>query len=797
MQLASEIIEDALLTLRASRVNYVGNERPEESAKLSVAIVECEKWLTEATEREASFLTYEQYQQAFRAKHIQPFLDACPQAAEAVERIYDEWLSKRQPGAKTTSAIESELDDARETLATALEEDNLKMVGSALRVILPLTRRIETNRLKTGYYVGFSDVADTERQLGEQIIEAAYKVVTGRAIRLRHDTGKYSVGGFVRIDADYHDEPDWFNVCDSIDAEAAATSNVLKAIYNSSLTVPSRWAAARIKLYIEGDLIGYGTQDFPWAKDILDARGNPGERGTLKLYFLKPTQVGGSTSCFIRVLFELDYRGRDSLVYVPDESAARKLNLRLQNLIDSSDYLKGRVDATSETKSVGMATLYIEGARGITARRSTPAAVIFIDEFDLIAPEHAEEITRRLTGAKHGLELCVSTPSTPGCGIDALVERYQAQREHFVSECPYCLSQITLDYPSAFHREGEFENDPLCNKSYVQCPKCESKLDPATKQLMLADGRWELVDPTQVRTNTRVFQGLNHLYSSVVTAEDFARASLRTGEAAVKEFNNSNLGRTYVEARGQIYLATLLKAISPNYSMGDAKPSLVNLDGPPRLLLIDQGRPHSAVVVEYRVGKREDWHSSHLDRYQCRVLWAEKVYEKIRLDELAFGFGVWSCIIDADPDNTLPGFLLHNPNRHLHSHGYVVAARALDNWNTPSGIETPEIGKDDTLPRLAFVNIHRTQYYAAAIRRTLAGNLVLPSDISNGFIEECQNVILTHIPDPTGSPRLYARARDGKPHDFLSCLQLGEVGLELLSKNRIGVVVRMPETFRI
>jgi hypothetical protein len=796
MKLCTETFDEILHQLRTLRTELTTAGDTAEATSVSRLTSECESWISAAHRRESEFLPFEVYHERFRSQHIEPFLNACPSVAEQVNKLVDDWFNDQKPASKN-DPVEAELADAMEALADAVADCDHRAAINAAKVIMPLARRLETKRLKLGDYISLNEAAKGERDLAESIIKLAYEAVTGRAVRLRKDTGKDSLGGYVRVDGDYQDSPEWFGICDSIPADAVSSSSLLTAIFNSSLSVPSRWAAARVRLYVDGDLVPYSTADFPWCLSILDAR-NP--RGPLKLFILKSTQVGITTALFLRVLFEVDYCGRTAIFYMPDEAATKKLNIRLENLIEGSPYLSARIVQTSEAKRIGMATLHLEGSRGFSAGRSQSSDVIVLDEFDLFDPANAEEIGRRLTGSKRGLEICASTPRYPGCGIDGLVERFQAQREAFKATCPFCYETIQLDYPDAFERFGEYENDPACADSYIKCPKCHERIDPETKTEMLADGKWELVDPKQQRGNVRVFQGLNHLYSNSVTAEDLARASLRFGEAATREFHNSNLGKPYVEARGQILLKTLVNSISPKYSMAQHElfPS-IKLDDPPRLLLVDQGRPASVVVAEYRIGKREDWHSSNLDRFVCRVLWAEKVdqHRKIRLDEIAYNFSVWSCCVDADPDETLPGFLLHSPQRHLHSAGYVVAIRSLDQWTTPEGIETPGVPKGDSLPRLSLVNVHRTQYYAAAIRRANAGNVILPSDISNQFIDELQNMILTHRPDPTGSPRLYAKARDGKPHDYLSCLQLGEVGLQLLNEHRIGVVVRQPATFRI
>jgi hypothetical protein len=485
----------------------------------------------------------------------------------------------------------------------------------------------------------------------------------------------------------------------------------------------------------------------------------------------------------------LDYRGRDAIYYVPDESAAKKLNIRLENLIASSEYLAARINATSEAKRVGMATLHIEGSRGVSAGRSTPAAIIVLDEYDIFDPANAEEIAKRLTGAKNGLEICASTPSLPGCGIDGLVERFSEQLEVFKAPCPHCFERITLDYETCFHREGEYENDPKCEQSYIKCSSCGEQINADDKRIMLSVGSWQLADATKDRrAETRVLTGLNHLYSATVTEEALARASLKTGEAAVREFHNSNLGKTYVEAKGEITRQVLESSLSTKFSMRSPNyPRSIDPTQPPRFLTIDQGRPHSAVVCEFHSTVRKPWHSTYTDGYRCKVLHVEKVSEKSRLDSIARDWQIWGIVMDIDPDDTLPGYLMFGRDRFANSHGFVVGARALDSWNTFEGLETPGVEADEPLPPLAYITFHRSHYYARAIDRVNSGYLTLPQDCPTQFAEELTASVKTHRLDPTGNQRLYVAKKSGKPNDYLSCLQLSEIALELHLRRKIGL----------
>lgn len=787
--LASEVFQTVLQQLRSLRTELTTTGDTDAATKVSRITSEAEKWIAEAEQREAAFAPSTKYQQDFYSRHIEPLTIACPGAAYEVVEEFTDWATGRFPDAKPASALEDELADALTALDDAVGDCDEKAAINAAKVIMPLARRLESSRLKSGEYVVLADATQAERELAERLIPVAYAAVTGRSIRLRADTGKHNVGGYVKIDAKYQDSPEWFAVCDALPAEAVARSTVLAAVFNSSLTVPSRWAHARIRLYVEGELQPYTTDEYPWCLEILD------ERKAKKIYVLKSTQVGVSTVMFIRIIWEVDYNGKTAIYYMPDEPATKKLNIRLENLIEGSEYLAERIDQTNEAKRIGLATLHLEGSKGNSAGRSQPADVIVMDEYDIFDPANAEEIAKRITGSKNGLLIAASTPSFPGVGIDAQIINHAEQVENYNAACPHCSETVVLTYPEAFHREGEYETDPACDKSYVKCPKCNTRLTPDDKAAMLRDGEWALVNPAAERNGVRVLSGLNHLYSSTVPEGEFARASLKTGDEAVAEFHRSNLGKPYIHERGQVTLRTLLNSVSPKYSMANAMfKKAIELDKPPRFLCLDQGRPHTAIVVEMHRTPKQDWHNSYLDSFKFKVLWLEKPDTKQRIMEIAYEWQCWSAVLDIDPDPDLPKHLLHGPDKHFYYGGYIAATRAIEVMANPHK-PIDELTEEGS--RLLIANIDRSLYYARAIDRINNGNILLPADTPQRFLAEMQGAVKTHRVDQHGQVKLYVMRKDpNRPMDTLSAFQLAEVALELWCENKIGVLVAREDAIR-
>jgi hypothetical protein len=785
--LASETFQDVLQLLRSIRTELTATGDTDEVLAVSRLTSQVEKWIVDAEQREKTFKPFKNYCAEFRAKHISPFLAACPIATGPVEDEYLDWLASRAPSGKPASDLAAELDDALEALDDAASESNGKAAINASKVIEPLARRLESRRLKSGEYVPLVDAGAAERELGERIIKVAFPLVTGRAVRLRADTGKSSPGGFVKIDGDYRDATEWFAICDAIQV-ASESSNVLAAVYNSSLSVPSRWAAARIRLFVDGELVPFSTDGFEWCAAFLD------EREAQKIFVIKAAQTGYSTATFIKVIWYLDYCGLDCCYYISDDDSVKRLGIRLTNLIDASPYLAARIDQTSEAKQIGQATLHILNVHSKSSGRSTPASVTVKDEYDIMREEDTAEVDKRTAASKHPVEIVLSSPGYPGMGISGLTERWEAQKEIYAVDCPRCRESIgALTFPECFHRVGEYESDPRTAESYCKCSKCGERLDE-NKAPMVAGGRWQLANPEAQRIkNVRVFTGVNHLYSSTITSEAFAVSSLKVGEASVRSFHNDSLGLPWIEERGQVSFKALINSLSARHSMAAPKlPNGFQLSEAPRFMTVDQGRPHSAVVFSVHRRPRSPDDSNYLQCFVLKVLWAEKVHDKQRLDEISRMFGVHSAVVDADPDDTLPGYLLFGRERWLHHGCYVVAARALDRWDTAQG---HDVKPDQDLESLSLVHFNRTQYYCRAIDRANGGGLSLPSDCPDQFISEMQNLVKTYTLDPNGQPRLYAKPKgNGKPHDYLTAMQLAELCLELHVQRKIGVRRAQPET---
>lgn len=315
-------------------------------------------------------------------------------------------------------------------------------------------------------------------------------------------------------------------------------------LIRSSVTTASRWACEYRMM--EGDFAGRWTFDnHPWLRGMHDSDSelNVGQ---------KSAQMGYSETAFNTALYNLDIMRRNVLYILPNERPdAHDFSARIFSpAVELSPHIKSMFGSTNNVghKIAGSANLFIRGSNSRSGLKSVPASVLIYDEFDEMLRENVELAEERSSGQKYRLNWKISTPTTPGRGINVYFQR--STQDHFFFPCPSCSRLIELRFPDNLIITADDPDDPKVYNSHLICSECRNVLPHEAKKEFLRDGRWVSNRPGQL---IRGFY-INQLYSAVLEPYKLAIKYLESKRdpAAEMEFYNSKMGLPHIVEGAQI-----------------------------------------------------------------------------------------------------------------------------------------------------------------------------------------------------------------------------------------------------
>ncbi len=220
--------------------------------------------------------------------------------------------------------------------------------------------------------------------------------------------------------------------------------------------------------------------DRPWLKEIYMALEGPRD-----CVFIKATQVGITTATLLWNMHGARYIWPKGFVYYMPHAKGMgdlvrtKVDPVIQSTPSLAQYAEKGVDNVG-MKRIGKSFMYFRGIDSPQMRKSVPADVVVLDEFDDMVSEHVDEAMRRMEDSKIQKSVKLSVPSIPGFGIDAAFQ--ESTQNFWTLTCEACGEEWTVEDSWPTCAAGEI------GARYLACPVCKA-------QANIQDGRWISKDP--------------------------------------------------------------------------------------------------------------------------------------------------------------------------------------------------------------------------------------------------------------------------------------------------------------
>lgn len=349
----------------------------------------------------------------------------------------------------------------------------------------------------------------------------------------------------------------------------------------------------------------------------------------------KSAQIG-ITELFVNLgiwACDIEYAGRGTAFFImPTADQANDFaRSRFDSAIQDSPYMRGRLQPepprrkgvdSARLKRIGPGHLYIRGAESTRQIASVPADLVLLDEFDQMNEGVLDLARKRLTSSQAGLLRVASTPRLPETGINGLFLRSDQHFYHI--PCEHCGLWQRLTWEA----NVDFEN------ALLVCAKCRKQIDGTV------EGRWAPSAPSNI--DIRGYH-LSRLYSPWLNLAQMIEASGASTPSALQEFQNSDLGETFVPPGGGFTLNDLDNARC-DYELSDyaGQPCIMGVDvGTTLHVVIRENTLRNVVTNLSNTYERED-RPSHL-WFVGQVGWDD-------LPALRRRFNVGVTVIDSQPE---------------------------------------------------------------------------------------------------------------------------------------------------
>lgn len=526
-----------------------------------------------------------------------------------------------------------------------------------------------------------------------------------------------------------------------------------------SITTASRWACEY--RYMGGDFAGpWRFDNHPWLKEMHDSQApyNVGQ---------KAAQMGYTEAMLNVALFQLDVGGRDVLYILPNtKPVATDFSMsRVDKAIELSPHLKRLfAGGTSNVglKQCGANSFFIRGANSKSGLKSIPTGVIIFDEFDEMDPENINLAEERASGQKFTLDWKISTPTTPGHGVNVLFE--DSTQEHFYFKCPHCSKRIKLSFPDNLVITADDPNDPKITDTHIICGECRGSLPHEQKHEFFKTAEWVPERPGRL---TRGFY-INQLYSPALLPWKIAKLYLLSlkDPMAELEFFNSKMGLPHIVSGAQLDDAMFIQLIR-DYDMWDSCRSnyIVTMG-------VDVGR-----VLHVEV---DAWDLSQCNPLDLnanavpQVLWAGEVQHFEQLDPFMTAYGVKSCVVDIMPETREAEKFA---KRH---YGRVRLCR----YNSHIAARTLSVGTD-TDKNDIYVTVNRTSWLDMSLGRIRNGQIAFPRNLPRDYIEHLKAPVRRPVKDREGQTVYRYETPTSKADHYAHSRNYSEIALPFAVGNKI------------
>ncbi len=343
----------------------------------------------------------------------------------------------------------------------------------------------------------------------------------------------------------------------------------------------------------------------------------------------KSAQVGISELLINRAFHAADsaWGGRGNVLFLMptqnqmDDVAQARIDAALQD----NPYMRSRLQPeppmrkgadNKRLKHFGHGYIHLRGAESRRQIASIPVDLCILDEFDQMDEGVLELARKRLTSSQRGRLIVASTPSIPEAGINGLL--LQSDQRRYYLRCPACGVEQTLRWAENVDQKS----------ARVVCRDCRR---PMT---VVAKGRWVAEAPGNEEIHGYY---LNRLYSPWANIPEMIAASEARTPFALQEFQNSDLGETFVAPGGGLTV-DVIDGCRDDYLTTDYA-------GQPCDMGIDVGLRCHVVIRQRRTERDRSSGSPFTPR-----LWFAGDVGFDELDGLLDRFNVKSAVIDAQPE---------------------------------------------------------------------------------------------------------------------------------------------------
>lgn len=432
---------------------------------------------------------------------------------------------------------------------------------------------------------------------------------------------------------------------------------------------------------------------------------------------IKSSQVGVSQLFANVALAMVALHPGETFIYVlPTTSFARRFtNSRLNPIIDSSPLLKDLVDKntdSTELKKLGSSFLFVVGAQKQGQAISIPAMGVITDEKDFCNPTVLTTFRSRLThtAPERRVQVAFSTPTVPGLGISRDYEEgngfvymllHDKCNQWTILDPIFDIQIPGFDGSLLTWTKQDLADPRIKSKdAWVKCQCCGKPV--SRENITNPEKRAWVAKRPGVEKHSYYVSPLDAEASSnpidiVESVDNYNR---------IDDYLNFGLGVPFQSSENSI----TSEAIENSCSGMSVRPSKNCMYGTG--LGMDVGKVSHLTVMKPEGGK-------------YRVVWAEKIKQKIRADgqdettETAVQrineYGAARAVVDAAPDITVPSKIIQR--------SIYGAAWAAYFVRTIKGMENFSLKEEDQ-----FVNIARTEMIDAFTKDFNGGKIILPRD---------------------------------------------------------------------
>lgn len=217
---------------------------------------------------------------------------------------------------------------------------------------------------------------------------------------------------------------------------------------------PGLWATDAAKL--GPGLEGIDWLHRPWFHAMYESKAQ-------HMVIRKTPQIGVSTLGLMRCFHGAKYRWTQGFgYYLPhDAYVGPFVRQKVNPILENTPGLGTTAGADNMgVKAIGNCHGFFRGIDSPTARQIISIDCLIRDEFDLMNPEHTEDVEGRLDGSSFKEIIDIGIPTVPGWGIDASFEGSTAN--WWTMTCKQCEKPWTIE-----------ETWPTCVKDgHLCCPNC-------------------------------------------------------------------------------------------------------------------------------------------------------------------------------------------------------------------------------------------------------------------------------------------------------------------------------------